>query len=398
MVVFIVAGMSVIDSPPVVSALVADAELVRVLDQLDHTSIIALTDTDLLASINVKTGLLARLQAFLDAELVEAETRGVTQTAFGVTTATWLAATTNAVDGRQAGRRMKQAVDIGTPVPGPATSDAGRHGVGRAGRRHLHRPAPPPHRPRRGAVERADRQLVDFAATYNPTELRRLGNRLVDVIAPAVAEADAAAYLQRIEADAHRTRSLRFHDDHHGNWRFHGQLPIVEGTQLAELIHALATKGDTTRTNTTDDQTIGREERCWSANCADALLEIIHTYQASGQAPASGGDRPRINVTIDLATLQGQLGHAHRRRRPVHRDCAARNPRPRPVQPRHDVRRAVATEGLGARCRWLPHLQGREWGPSDLRKHPSTYANATHPLLGLLCPSVPPEPPISLIR
>ncbi len=159
-------------------------------------------------------------------------------------------------------------------------------------------------------MERADRQLVDFAASYNPTELRRLGNRLVDVIAPAVAEADAAAYLHRIEAEAHRTRSLRFHDDHHGNWRFHGQFPIVEGAQLAELIHALAAKGDTTRTNTTDDTALGREERCWSAKCADALLEIIHTYQASGQAPGAGGDRPRINVTIDLATLQGQLGHA----------------------------------------------------------------------------------------
>ncbi len=49
------------------------------LDQLDHTSIIALTDTDLLASINVKTGLLARLQAFLDAELVEAEPVSATE-------------------------------------------------------------------------------------------------------------------------------------------------------------------------------------------------------------------------------------------------------------------------------------------------------------------------------
>ncbi len=164
MVVFIVAGMSVIDSPPVVSAPVADAELVRVLDQLDHTSIIALTDTDLFASISVKTGLLARLQAFLDAELVEAETRGVTQTAFGVTTATWLAVATNAVDGRHAGRRIKQAVDIGTRFP--VLQQAMRAGRVRAGRRHLHRPAPPPHRPRRRsrgaggpAVGRLRRQL-----------------------------------------------------------------------------------------------------------------------------------------------------------------------------------------------------------------------------------------------
>ena len=159
-------------------------------------------------------------------------------------------------------------------------------------------------------MDRADRQMADFADAYNPAELRRLGNRLIDVIAPTVAEADAAAYLQRLEAAARRTRSLRFHDDHHGNWRFHGHLPITDGAQLAELINALACSGDNDRINTPDNQTLGREERCWSAKCADALVEIIHTYQATGATPGTGGDRPRVNVTVDLATLRGQLGHA----------------------------------------------------------------------------------------
>ena len=38
--------MSVIDSPPVVSALVADAEVTRLLDNLDHASIVALSDAE----------------------------------------------------------------------------------------------------------------------------------------------------------------------------------------------------------------------------------------------------------------------------------------------------------------------------------------------------------------
>jgi hypothetical protein len=304
------AGMSVIESPPRMSALVADAELVRVLGELDHESICRLSDTELLHSITAKVRQLAQVQGFLDAELAEAEARGVTQVQFGVCTATWFAGTTHSADGRRAGRMVKQALAIKTrfPVLHQAIRD-GDVSIEQAdaivaGLQHL------PADLDAEAVVRADRQMTNFASTYNPTELRHLGNRLVDVIAPAVAEADAAAYLQRIEAQARRTRSLRFHDDHHGSWRFHGQLPITDGAQLAELLTALAANGDNNRINTPDDTGLGREERCWTAKCADALVEIMHAYQATSAAPAAGGDRPRINVTIDLATLQGQLGHA----------------------------------------------------------------------------------------
>jgi hypothetical protein len=289
---------------------VVDVELAQVLDDLDHTSIIALSDADLLRSIKTKIGLLTQVQAFLDAELAEAETRGVTQVQFGVSTATWLAGTTNAVDGRKAGRMIKQAIGITTRFP--ALSQSMRTAVVSVeqadaiytGLQHL------PTDLDAEAVDRAERQMADFAATYNPTELRRLGNRLVDVIAPAVAEADAAAYLERQEAEARRTRALRFYDDHHGSWHFHGKVAIVDGAQVAELLHALANRADNNRINTDEDTALGREERCYPAKCADAFLEIVRAYQDSEQAPAAGGDRPRINVTIDLATLQGQLGHA----------------------------------------------------------------------------------------
>ena len=96
----------------------ADTELARVLDNLDHTSIQALSDAELLDSIKAKTGLLARVQAFLNTELAEAETRGVTQAQFGVTTGSWVAATTNALDSRQTGQTSRRHQNS---VPGPGT-------------------------------------------------------------------------------------------------------------------------------------------------------------------------------------------------------------------------------------------------------------------------------------
>jgi protein-tyrosine phosphatase len=160
------------------------------------------------------------------------------------------------------------------------------------------------------ALERADQEMVAFARTYTPPELRRLANRIVDVVAPAVADQDAAAYLARVETEARRTRCFHFYDDRHGSWRFRGEVPIVDGSQVAELVNALARAGDNNRINTPEDEALGREERCCSAKCADALLEIMRSYRDAGAAPGVGGDRPRINVTIDLALLRGQLGHA----------------------------------------------------------------------------------------
>ena len=302
--------MSTIAAPVQLSAKDADAELQRVFDTLDHASIVALSDGELLDSIKVKTKILARAQAFLNAEVAEAESRGTTQARDGVGTAAWFAATTNAVDSRRAGKLIKHAVVLTTRFL--HTNHALRSGavsVEQAdaildGLTHLPADLGPE------ALDRADQEMVGYAHIYNPPELRRLANRLVDVIAPAVAEADAAAYLERMEAEARRTRCFQFYDDHHGSWRFHGKVPIVEGAQVAELIHALADADDNNRINSPEDEAVGREERCYSAKCADALLEIMHAHQDSSKAPGVGGDRPRINVTIDFATLQGQLGHA----------------------------------------------------------------------------------------
>jgi hypothetical protein len=305
-----VAGMTTIEAPVQLSVLDANAELMRVFDALDHGSVTRLTDAELLDSIRVKSGILARAQAFLNVELAEAEARGTTQIRDGVGTATWFAATTHAVDGRRAGRLIKQAVALQTRFP--RTNAAMRSGwvsVDQAdailnGLTHLPTDLGP------AALDRADQEMVAYARTYTPPELRRLANRIVDVVAPDVADQDAAAYLERMEAEARRSRSFQFYDDHHGSWRFHGKVPIAEGSQFAELVHALAHAGDDNRVNSPEDAVLGREERCYPAKCADALLDIMRSYRDAGTAPGVGGDRPRINVTIDLETLRGQLGHA----------------------------------------------------------------------------------------
>ena len=307
-----VAGMSVIDSPPRVSAIVADVELTRVLDDLDHTSIIALSEAELLDSIKAKTGLLARVQAFLNAELAEAETRGITQTVrCHHRDLVRRHDHTPSIRDRPANASTRPSTSA-HPVPLPAAGPAGRPGVGRAGRRDLCRPAAPAQptwtpKPWTGQMQ----QMVDVRrapttppncagwATGSSTSSHR---RSPKPTPPPTSNG--------IEAHARRTRQLALPRRPPRQLALPRQSSHRRRRPVRRTHPRPGAKGDNNRINTPDDDALGREERCWSAKCADALLEIIPAYQHSGKAPGLGGDRPRINVTIDLATLQGQLGHA----------------------------------------------------------------------------------------
>jgi hypothetical protein len=42
---------------------------------------------------------------------------------------------------------------------------------------------------------------------------------------------------------------------------------------------------------------------------ADALMEIVHCYADSGEAPSRGADRPRVNLLVPIEVLSGESGH-----------------------------------------------------------------------------------------
>jgi hypothetical protein len=59
-----------------------------------------------------------------------------------------------------------------------------------------------------GIKTKAEETLVGYAAQFDPTQLRRLGRRILDVIAPEVAEAEEARRLTAEEAHARKKTRL----------------------------------------------------------------------------------------------------------------------------------------------------------------------------------------------
>jgi hypothetical protein len=143
----------------------------------------------------------------------------------------------------------------------------------------------------------AEEQMVKAAQLLPPGELRKLGrevrNRL-DTDGPEPAEKRAAA---------NERLWLKRTDD---GIKFGGFL----AGDNAELLHTMVFAGAKPH-KTPDGQ---RDPRSAAKRNADGLTDILHTAGATGAAPAHGGIKPHITVTINLADLiagtgTGDLAH-----------------------------------------------------------------------------------------
>lgn len=144
--------------------------------------------------------------------------------------------------------------------------------------------------------------LVGYAADFDPDALRQLAQRMVEVIAPESADAALAERTEREARFAFERRFLRLSPDHHGSMLISGQLPIADGELLRAQIDALLPAAASYRDC---EQSPDRATRR-----ADALVRLSAMTASSGQAPARGGDRPQVLITLDLEVLRSGLGRA----------------------------------------------------------------------------------------
>ncbi|MFD4325516.1 DUF222 domain-containing protein [Nocardioides sp. NPDC058538] len=151
---------------------------------------------------------------------------------------------------------------------------------------------------------KAEETLVDYAARFDPTQLRRLGRRILDVIAPEIAEAEEARRLTAEEAHARKKTRLAMRRLGDGTTRITAVIPDAAADRLATNLEAFASprRDDGTRTETGDylpyDRRLGR------AFCQ--MLEAIDPTRL----PVHGGDATTVIVTIDIDQLRTEAGIA----------------------------------------------------------------------------------------
>src|SRR5919112_1396275 len=155
-------------------------------------------------------------------------------------------------------------------------------------------------------VERAERHLVHEAGHYDAKQLGVLGKGLLEVVAPEVADAHEAELLAREEADALAGCRLTLVEDGHG--RTHGRftIPTLHGAMLRKALLAYAAPKHQTATH---GPGAGVERRPGPQRLGRALCELIERLPAD-RLPQAGGVNATVLVTIDEATLLGDLDKA----------------------------------------------------------------------------------------
>ncbi|MER7555939.1 DUF222 domain-containing protein [Nocardioides sp. NPDC126508] len=151
---------------------------------------------------------------------------------------------------------------------------------------------------------RAEETLVGYATQFDPTQLRRLGRRILDVIAPEIAEAEEAKHLAAEEAHARKKTRLSMRRLGDGTTRITAVIPDAAADRLATTLEAFASprRDDGTRTDTGEYLPYGR--RLGLAFCQ--LLETLDP----ARLPIHGGDATTVIVTIDLDQLRQEAGIA----------------------------------------------------------------------------------------
>jgi hypothetical protein len=146
-----------------------------------------------------------------------------------------------------------------------------------------------------GLVDKVETVLIGYAGQFEPTILRRLGERVLAHINPELADQRLGDRLDREQAHAQQRRGFTMSADGLGGIRLTGILD-VEG---AAIIDAALTPLTTPVRDAT-----GPDLRTPAARRADALIDVCQLALRTGQLPASGGQPAQLTVTLDYDALQ----------------------------------------------------------------------------------------------
>lgn len=148
--------------------------------------------------------------------------------------------------------------------------------------------------------------LLDLAARHDARDLKQLGKRILDIVAPEVAESHEAAALADEEARADATMSLTMTDD--GEGRCHGRFTVPShiGKALRRHLLALANPARHSEDELTDDQ---GEWKPMSRRLGEAFVEYVERYPVD-HSPMTAGVNPTIVVTISLTDLLAEKATA----------------------------------------------------------------------------------------
>ena len=160
-------------------------------------------------------------------------------------------------------------------------------------------------------VERAEATLVGHAEHFRPSQLRRLGRHVLEVVAPEVAEAEEARRWAAEERHAREQTRISLRPLGDGTTRLSGRLPDAAASRLETYLEAFTSPRVSAGSTTAGAQRslapvdrVPYPRRLGQAFCS--LLEHLDP----AKLPHHGGDATTVMVTIGLDQLRSELATA----------------------------------------------------------------------------------------
>ena len=289
------------------------AVIAGALTELGEVSLLGLDQTATAASLVEIAAAEARLGELKHRVLAHASSARVQEATGAATTATWLARAT-----RTTVRSSRRAVHLATALETYERLREG-HADGRVNTEQAEviaraldsLPTDIPATVRAAAEQR----LVELAAHHDACDLRMLGDRVLDVVAPAVADAHEAVRLEAEDRAAARKTMLTMTPDGQGSVHGRFTVPELHAGMLRKQLLALVVHDKpalTTTPTTTAEQGEGeRPEPVKAATAVElgaAFCELLERLDGSQVPEMSTG--ATVVVTMNLDTLTGGLAAA----------------------------------------------------------------------------------------
>ena len=159
-------------------------------------------------------------------------------------------------------------------------------------------------------VTQAEAHLVAQAAVFGPKELARLGRRILDVVAPEIAEEAEARRLAELEAHAAQLTRFTMRRQGDGTTRISGRLPDAAATRLATYLEAYANPRKEPADGADDAATGDPFTRLpYPRRMGEALCQFLESIDIT-RLPIHGGDATTLVITMSLDSLRAELATA----------------------------------------------------------------------------------------
>ncbi|WP_107775078.1 HNH endonuclease signature motif containing protein [Nocardioides sediminis] len=152
----------------------------------------------------------------------------------------------------------------------------------------------------------AERVLVEHAAAFAPRELRILGRRILDVVAPEVGEEQERKRLEAEARAARKTTCLTTHSHGDGTTTIRIRVPDATADRLLTYLHAWT---NPRKQDGSAGDTDARRELTYPVRLGHAFCDLLEHLDPAN-LPVHGGTATTVVVTMPVDTLLSGIGVA----------------------------------------------------------------------------------------